>query len=225
MRRMDQPAGRLIDGGRMSKLVGEELDRDQEFWFGEHGTWDSDEHDSGFSDQGRPTGRMEAGMVSAGSSDSADSDIDDSEGEDVDDGAEEDQIRKQEKRARVPDESTNGRRPAGWTGGSQSEKDELSRPSTKTEARCQQTVVGARSMRAAPAPKRKQPSAAERMAAVVAAGEGVSALVADRALRLWCQRSFRKSTVAVTGASAADREEKRQKQKEAAAKRVVCQLV
>ena len=35
----------------MSKLVGEELDKDAEFWDGEHGVWESGEEDS-FSDQG-----------------------------------------------------------------------------------------------------------------------------------------------------------------------------
>ena len=35
----------------MSKLVGEELEKDSEFWDGEHGVWESGEEDS-FSDQG-----------------------------------------------------------------------------------------------------------------------------------------------------------------------------
>jgi len=77
---------RSTRGTRMSKLVGEELEKDSEFWDGEHGVWESGEEDS-FSDQG--------------SSDSADSDIDDSEEEEVDDGTEEAQLRKSEKKQRT----------------------------------------------------------------------------------------------------------------------------
>lgn len=51
--RLHQRTARLqvAHSGRMIKLVGEELDKDAEFWDGEHGVWESGEEDS-FSDQG-----------------------------------------------------------------------------------------------------------------------------------------------------------------------------
>merc|ERR1711865_1162905 len=154
---------RSTRGTRMSKLVGEELDKDAEFWDGEHGVWESGEEDS-FSDQG--------------SSDSADSDIDDSEEEDLDDGAKEEAaLRKSEKRSRVAQNQ---------------QKMTYKDPGLKKKSTATTT---------APVPKRKAP--AEPAAAVIP-GEG---------------RSFRKSTVALSGAAETERAQKRQKQQENAKKR------